>query len=80
MLNCIVFIIKQKNNLMLMIKTFTSTNRVNYLHQQPEPYDSELPEDSVSSFYDYLKPELNKLIRNPSDETIERILAYAAKK
>jgi hypothetical protein len=63
-----------------MIKTFTSTNRVSYLHQQPEHFDSELTEDSVSSFYDTIKPELNKLIRDPSEETIERILAYSAKK
>jgi hypothetical protein len=65
---------------MLMIKTYTSTNHVSYLHQQPEPCDSELLDESVSSFYENLKPDLNKLIRNPSDETIERILAFSAKK
>lgn len=65
---------------MLMIKTFTSTNNVNHLHEQPEPFKPELMDESVSSFYETLKPELNKLIRNPSDETIKRILAYAKKK
>jgi hypothetical protein len=63
-----------------MIKTFTSTTRVNYLHQQPASFDFELPEDSVSGFYDSIKPELNKLVKDPSDETIEKILAYSRKK
>lgn len=61
-----------------MIKTFTSTIRVNYLHQQPDPCDSELTDQFISSFYDNIKPELDKLIRDPSNETIKRILAYAA--
>lgn len=62
-----------------MIKTFTSTIRVNYLHQQPDRFDSELMDQAISSFYDNLKPELDKLNRDPSKETIERILAYSAK-
>jgi hypothetical protein len=65
---------------MLMITTFTSTNSVNHLHQQSEPPNSELMDESVSSFYESLKPELNKLIRDPSDESIQKILAYSAKK
>lgn len=65
---------------MLMITTFTSTNCVNHLHQQPESCDFELTEDSVSAFYESLKPELNKLIRNPSEDAIQRILAYSQSK
>jgi len=65
---------------MLMIKTFTSNSSVNHLHQQPESCDSELTEESVSGFYESLKPELNKLIRNPSEEAIQRILAYSQRK
>jgi hypothetical protein len=63
-----------------MIKTFTSTTGVNHLHQRPEPSDFELTEEAISSFYDNLKPELDKLRRDPSNETIDRILAYSAKK
>jgi hypothetical protein len=63
-----------------MIKTLTSTNHVNHLHEQPEPFKTELMDESVSSFYEMLKPELNKLIRNPSEETINSILAYSKKK
>jgi len=63
-----------------MIKTFTSNSSVNHLHQQPESCDSELIEESVSAFYESLKPELNKLIRNPSEEAIQRILAYSQRK
>ena len=65
---------------MLMIKTFTSNHSVNHLHQKPESCDSELTDESVSSFYESLKPELNKLIRNPSEEAVQRILAYARNK
>lgn len=65
---------------MLMIKTFTSNSSVNHLHQQPESCDSELTEESVFGFYESMKPELNKLIRDPSEEVIQRILAYSQTK
>jgi hypothetical protein len=65
---------------MLMITTFTSTNSVNYLHQQPDLCNSELTDESASSFYESLKPELNKLVLDPSEESIRKILAYSAKK
>ena len=31
-------------------------------------------------FYHNLKPQLDKLLKNPSAETLEKILAYAKKK
>jgi hypothetical protein len=65
---------------MLMITISTSTNSVDHLHAQSEPFNSELMDESVSSFYDNLKPELDKLIKNPSEESIQKILAYSAKK
>jgi hypothetical protein len=63
-----------------MITTFTSTSRVNSLHQQPELPEFELTEEATSSFYDSIKPELNKLIKDPTAETIKKILAYSANK
>lgn len=35
---------------------------------------------TTDSFYQTIKPELNKLVKNPSQETIDKILAYAKQK
>lgn len=61
---------------MLMIKTFTSTNCVNSLHQSQEACSAEHLEESDIMLYNSLKPELDKLNFSPSEETINRILAY----
>lgn len=37
-------------------------------------------ERSDLAFYQTLKPQLDALIRNPSEETISKILAYSKKK
>jgi hypothetical protein len=62
---------------MLMIKTFTSTNCVNFLHQSQEACNAEHLDESDITLYDSLKPELDKLRYSPSEETINQILAYA---
>ncbi len=62
---------------MLMITTFTSTNCVNILHQPQETFNSDQMDDSDVNIYESLKPELDKLYCTPSDETINRILAYS---
>lgn len=31
-------------------------------------------------FYDHIRPQLDRLTKNPSDETIEKILAYSRAK
>ena len=71
------FDIKLKNNLMLMIKTFTTTNCVNILHQSQETCNAHDMDESDVKIYESLKPELDKLFYTPSDELIDRILAYS---
>lgn len=63
-----------------MIETSTSKNNVNYLQKKPEKMTYEIVEELDLMFYDNIKPELDKLSRNPSDETIASILAYSRKK
>jgi hypothetical protein len=71
------FDIKHKNNLMLMIKTFTTTNCVNILHQSQEASNAQHMDEKDVRIYESLKPELDKLYYTPSDELIDRILAYS---
>lgn len=71
------FDIKLKNNLMLMIKTFTTTNCVNTLHQSQEACNAAHMDEADVKLYESLKPELDKLYYTPSDELIDRILAYS---
>ncbi|MFP5081508.1 hypothetical protein [Pedobacter sp. JCM 36344] len=59
-----------------MIKTSTSTNQLNYERSMMES----AIERSDLAFYQTLKPQLDALIRNPSEETISKILAYSKKK
>lgn len=59
-----------------MIKTSTSTNQFNYERSMVES----AIETSDLAFYQTLKPQLDALIRNPSEETISKILAYSKKK
>jgi hypothetical protein len=71
------FDIKLKNNLMLMIKTFTTTNCVNILHQSQEACNAQHMDENDVKLYESLKPELDRLYYTPSDELIDRILAYS---
>ncbi len=63
-----------------MIKTSTSLNTVNYQGQQPteEPVQQTTTQDEL--FYNSIKAQLDQLVKNPSDETIEKILAFSRKK
>lgn len=60
-----------------MIKTFTSTNSVNHCTEQPGLSDPDLLESIDATYYESIKPEMDKLVRDPSDETIAKILSYS---
>ena len=62
-----------------MTKTFTTKNSTS---SQPDLIENAPDEEAEQHiiFYNSIKPQLNKLVKNPSEETIEKILAYAKKK
>lgn len=57
-----------------MTKTFTQTNFKKLSKSNPGD------EPSDQNFYKTIKPKLDELYREPSDETIAKILKYASKK
>ncbi|SOD15460.1 hypothetical protein SAMN06297358_2454 [Pedobacter xixiisoli] len=59
-----------------MTKTFTPTNLKNL--SKPEAFDQQNQDDQ--KFYDGIKQQLDKLYREPSAETIAKILSYAKKR
>ena len=59
-----------------MTKTFTPTS-FKKLSKQESSGDDDLPDQE---FYNNIKQKLDELYRNPSDETIAKILEYARKK
>lgn len=59
-----------------MTKTFTPTNLKN-LSKSSTSEQGDLPEQQ---FYKTIKPKLDELYREPSGETIAKILKYASKK
>ena len=61
-----------------MIETSTSVNHLNY--EQPKSESMEDMDAADLLFYNSLKPELDALSRNPSEDTISNILAYSRKK
>lgn len=63
-----------------MTKTFTPENNANCLPENPEKMSYEIIEESELMFYNNIKPQLDQLAKNPSNETIEKILAYSKKK
>ncbi len=63
-----------------MVKTSTSLNSVNFSSPAPAEKAVEQAKTQDEMFYDSIKPQLDKLIKDPSDETVEKILAYAKKK
>ncbi len=71
------FIIELKSRTIpRMTKTFTPT-RFKKLSKQESLGGDDVPEQE---FYDSIKLKLDELYRNPSDETISKILKYARKK
>ena len=63
-----------------MVKTSTSTNSVNFASPAPAEQAVEQAKTQDEMFYDSIKPALDQLIIDPSNETIEKILAYAKQK
>lgn len=63
-----------------MIKTSTSPNPVNFTSPAPAEQAVEQAKTVDEMFYDSIKPKLDQLIKDPSDETLEKIMAYARKK
>jgi hypothetical protein len=63
-----------------MTKTFTTKNAVTSNHSDLVDQTIDEAEQQNIDFYNKIKPRLNKLVKNPSEETIEKILAYAKKK
>jgi hypothetical protein len=62
-----------------MMKTSTSTNQLNYEKSMMESAIETL-DTSDLAFYETIKLQLDALSKNPSDETISKILAYSKKK
>ncbi|TDQ08855.1 hypothetical protein [Pedobacter metabolipauper] len=61
-----------------MIKTSTSVNPLNYAHSGLDiPGTNELEKKDVQ-FYDSLRPHLDQLAKDPSDDVIAKILAYSS--
>jgi hypothetical protein len=63
-----------------MTKTSTPTNIVNFPNPQPLEKTVDVAEQQDQMFYNSIKSQLDELVKNPSDETIEKILAYSKKK
>ena len=61
-----------------MIETFTSINNLNYPQREQENAEDVDGLDSV--FYENIKSQLNTLKRDPSDESVSKILAYSRSK
>ena len=60
-----------------MVKTSTSLNSVNFSSAVPAEQAVEPTKNQDEMFYDSIKTQLDQLIKDPSDETIKKILAYA---
>jgi len=63
-----------------MTKTSTSTNIVNSLNTQLVEKVADEADQQDELFYNSIKSKLDELVKNPSDEIINRILAYSKKK
>ncbi|WP_316751056.1 hypothetical protein [Pedobacter gandavensis] len=60
-----------------MMETFTSLNKLNCLLQKQEKPAADAVIEIDMMFYDQIRPQLDALRKNPSDETIAKILAYS---
>ena len=63
-----------------MIETSTSRQNVNYLPEKAEQMTPEIIEELDLTFYNSVKHQLDKLVQEPSEDTIAKILAYSRKK
>ena len=62
------------------METFTSIDNLNYQQQKQEANSATEAEGIDTAFYDHIKTQLDALKREPSDESISRILAYSKAK
>lgn len=63
-----------------MTKTSTSKQNVNLSQNMFQLTTDNESDAEIDLFYDQIKGKLDGLIKNPQDETINRILAYSRKK
>jgi len=62
-----------------MTKTSTSTHLENSPQTLPVESAAVDVDQQNEMFYNSIKPQLNQLVKDPSDDTIEKILAYGRK-
>jgi hypothetical protein len=62
-----------------MMETSTSINQLNFEKSMMESAIEDI-DTSDLAFYQVIKPQLDALSKNPSEETISKILAYARTK
>ncbi len=63
---------------MLMTKTSTSKNNVNLpTPNMFQPITDMESDAEIDLFYDQIKSKLDTLVKDPQDETINKILAYS---
>lgn len=63
-----------------MTKTSTSTNLVSSPKLQPSGSLAAEAEQQDELFYNSIRSQLDKLVKDPADETISKILAYSKNK
>ena len=63
-----------------MMETSTSVNKLNYEQSKEQKMLIEGLENNDIAFYEAIRTQLNGLKKDPSEETIERILAYSKTK
>ncbi|WP_039867320.1 hypothetical protein [Pedobacter sp. BAL39] len=63
-----------------MIETSTSLNQFNHLEQKQDNLGPETIMEIDMNFYEQISKQLDSLKMNPSDDTIEKILAYSRSK
>ena len=65
---------------MLMVTTSTSIYNHPQFQPKPEQLNADLSEEIDPFFYENIKKELDLLVKDPSEEVIDKILAYAKTK
>jgi hypothetical protein len=63
-----------------MTKTSTPSQIVNFPKPEATVAVADEGEQQDLLFYNSIKPQLDELVKNPSDETMQKILAYSKKK
>ncbi len=62
---------------MLMVTTSTSTYNTHHFQPNTEQLNADLFDEIDPFFYENIKKELDMLVKEPSDELINKILAYS---